>query len=133
MKLELKHLAPYLPYGLKVELLNFPFGGKHVRTLELDCGHDFNYYLNEGLVRPYLRSIDEINERIFESGEEFVPFKKLQLSMLGTPMFYKGVSVAENRLVTNTLSYTDWNLLVSWKFDVFGLIEKGLANNINDL
>lgn len=75
-KLELKHLAAYLPYGLKMEILDFPTGRKHYRKLKLDLGHDFNYYLQQNKVRPILRPLSDITKEIEVNGEKFVPLKK---------------------------------------------------------
>lgn len=72
MELQLKHLAPYLPYQLKVELLNFPIG-KNIRTLELDCGHDFHFYLQKNWVRPHLHPLSDLTKEIEVNGEKFVP------------------------------------------------------------
>ena len=81
MKLELKHLAPYLPYGLKMKLLNFPFDG-HIRILELDCGHDFHFYLQNNYVRPFLRPLSDLTKEIEVNGERFVPIIKLNSDCL---------------------------------------------------
>jgi len=49
------------------------------------------------------------------------------------PFTVNGRIVLENRIVTNTILYTDMQYLISLHFDVFGLIEKGLAIDINKL
>ena len=144
MKLELKHLAPYLPYGLKMKLLNFPFDG-HIRILELDCGHDFHFYLQNNYVRPFLRPLSDLTKEIEVNGERFVPIIKLNSDCLpdfgfngmdftftfegdmssdGGYSFERTTQVASNQ-------YLLFQKLAEWHFDIFGLIEAGLAIDLN--
>lgn len=74
--LEIKHLAAYLPYGLKMKLENFPIGDG-IRTLELDCGHDFHYYFENGFVKPLLLPLSELLKEIEYKGEKFIPIVEL--------------------------------------------------------
>lgn len=75
MKLELKHLAPYLPYGLMLKI-NTPIGIFN-RKLQLDCGHDFNLHLSECNIKPILRPLSDLTKEIEVNGEKFVPMYKL--------------------------------------------------------
>lgn len=125
MKLEIKHLAPYLPYQLKMQLLDFPLG-KHLRTLELDCGHDFHFYLKKNKVRPIIRPLWTIT--------------KQQLKILRDENNYDTLLWSINTFDGNflreyekDLTYDVIQRLFEWHFDVFGLIEKGLAIDINTL
>ncbi len=126
-KLELKHIVGYLPYGLKMELLGFPFTqalGKHYRTLELDCGHDFRFYLNENRVRPVLRPLSDLTKEIEVNGEKFVPTDILKWNTQNRSI---------DKIYFETVSYSMIQKLYEWHFDIHGLIEKGLAIDVNTL
>lgn len=165
-KLELKHLAGYLPYGLKMELLGFPFTqilGKHYRTLELDCGHDFHFYLQENKVRPILRPLSDLTKEIEVNGEKFIPLVKLfdivfgiehEEFVISTPAVCMRISDSTQKLEFDERANCFWceelnndgnewspphnqlelfQKLYEWHFDIHGLIEKGLAIDINTL
>ena len=111
MKVELKHLSGYLPYGLNLKI-NTPFGTFH-RKFELDCGHDFNLHLFEGNVKPILRPISELSKNEF-------PFE------LGT-------YTSDFKFVLENTEFQFVSKMFELHFDVYGLIEKGLAIDINTL
>lgn len=136
MKLELKHLAPYLPYGLKMKLLNFPFDG-HIRILELDCGHDFHFYLQNNYVRPFLRPLSDLTKEIEVNGERFVPIEKLEIDSHSVS-FHSNI----NMIKVFPDDSCEWfypidvyeniiQKLAEWHFDFQGLIEAGLAIDLN--
>lgn len=113
MKLELKHFAPYLPYELKYK--DIPEGYTKERTLDI---HTIDWALNHGklILRPM--------EDIFK--EEF--YYKLQ----NQDDLYE----IEDAIKNDTVLYLGYDLilfLVSNHFDIFGLIEEGLAIDINSL
>ena len=117
MKLEIKHLAAYLPYGLNIKN---KFG---VYILSADnigavlMSDKLTYF-------PLLRNLSDLTKPIEVNGEKFVPYKKLGWGN-GTrviPLILDGFT-----------HYKEIQLLLSWHFDVFGLIEKGLAIDINTL
>lgn len=123
MKLELKHLAPYLPYGLKV----IPNGSnKTCKVLGIQ--------------------LDPMNIEIVRYGEireSKVGFKWFKPLLLPLSTEYEN-TISENdleithchsrlRLIamakTNGLYQFQFEHLVSRHFDVFGLIPAGLALN----
>jgi hypothetical protein len=157
MKLELKHLAPYLPYDLKLQILEHPFG-IIPRNFELDCGHDFNYHLQQGNVKPIIRPLSDLTKEINHNGGKFVPI--VELLKIAHPNWYKekiGNRYSEieyknvgwyHRAYFSFMATKDieihtgfmqneplWKIekLFEWNFDVFGLIEEGLAIDINTL
>jgi hypothetical protein len=126
MKLELRHLAPYLPYGLKaidtqtkeirrVTLLHFTYDLKTV-------GH--NHLIYEGLIlrkhKPILRPLSDLSNEDLE----------------GEPIYFPSIKMVEliesNRDILGC-DYSEVDYLIRNHFDVFGLIEKGLAININTI
>lgn len=114
MKLELKHLAPYLPYGVKFER---PY-------LIYSCGED---------PQPDHE----------EWGEDELTIKNAQMVIdCGFPLLLLPLSQLENHpnwahcssykvfiveIKMETVKYSKFHSLCKDHFDVFGLIEAGLA------
>ena len=107
MKLELKHLAPYLPYGL--EIIN-NVDKKRELTIEY-----LNYW-NESTIeiKPILRPLSDYTE-------DYANFWNYSFRDFKWEIKNKQVSVL------------CWQDLLSKHYDVFGLIEAGLAIDINTL
>lgn len=153
MKLELKHLAPYLPYGLKV--IN-----KHQNSISkvyskidgVDFGVDESpvemFKLNtmwviERVYIPILRPLSDLTKEIEVDGDKFVPITELlkpdiNLEAGNYTLRHIGTTILANDIILiNTenlsLKYEKFQKLFEWHFDVFGLIEKGLAINKNTL
>lgn len=122
-KLTIEHLSCYLPYGLKVKLEFKPdteipwyYEDTEVFTME---GMMLDWYGNDITeIKPYLRQLSDLTREIEHNGERFVPRHKF----IGNPLDYK---ILHN-------SYSVVQQLLKWHFDVFGLIDKGLALNINE-
>ena len=138
MKLELKHLSPYLPYRLKVSQ---PRCGR--MEAYLMYGFKYSNYAREWVVfiddsrhgdyqssylkgvKPILRPLSDLTKEIEVKGEKFVPqdkMKYLDLEWL----------INSDDLIMKT-NYEDVLKLFEWHFDVFGLIEKNLAVSIHDV
>lgn len=136
--LELKHLAPYLPYNLKFQIF---ITGESPKNDELEVlsyiencitfSKSPDYYLedpedNETEIKPILRPLSDITKEIEVNGEKFFPIKlltercELQNKLFGLQNYLD-------------LKVIDYFKLPEWHFDVFGLIEKGLAIDINTL
>ena len=131
MKLELKHLSPYLPYDLA---LIFEKSGRIIQmqscfnnaSLQITDQNEGNTYdLSIWNFKPMLRPLSQLTEEIEHNGEKFVPYTRLQEYLLNRN--FDGVRLYQNRINTNTLFWTDAQLLFEWHFDVFGLIEQNLA------
>jgi hypothetical protein len=105
MKLELKHLAPYLPYELKYF---FKGSVQEVRTLEPeDLGEVMLEWFNQSK-KPILRPLSDLTE-------DYANFWNYSFRDFKWAIINKEVSVL------------CWHDLLSKHYDVFGLIEKGLA------
>jgi hypothetical protein len=111
MKLELKHLAPYLPYSVTYTQENARI--KAVLTSDVIARREKLRTIED--VRLILRPLSDLTKEIDHNGEKFVP---------------KDVFMESDVDLT---SYDGVVTLCSWHFDVFGLIEKGLAIDINTL
>jgi len=137
MKLELKHLAPYLPYELKYAILSdddndtyyidpkhntIGVGGNQSNVTNI-CLVEYSKPIYKILLRPlsdlfngdYEDILDEFSEVSLEA------FKLAFLSKL-RPL---------NTL--DKINYTIANKLFEHHFDLFGLIEEGLAIDVNQL
>ena len=132
-KLELKHLAPYLPYDLECKVWKpaHIHNNKVVKLVGLinkDCGcfTQNNYYYDE--FKPILRPLSDLTKVIQHNGDEFIPYIE-----------YNYISEFLEELSTLDYTYMDHvqykviNVLFELHFDVFGLIEKGLAIDINTI
>ena len=126
MKLELKHLAPYLPYDLECKVWKpaHIHNNKVVKLVGLinkDCGcfTQNNYYYDE--FKPILRPLSDLTK-----------VNGFSLSDMISHGYHNPFWLPENFNVIY-LMHLDFEKLVSWHFDVFGLIEKGLAIDINTI
>ena len=170
MKLELKHLAPYLPYNLKCQYLGIVDINKYNSTKidPLDINQDRGYGLKIGYLKeihvfkkywtakcgiysrglksfvngyelfPILRPLSDLTKEIEINGERFVPINKLHpIDKLQTKEIQDNFLewLIKDHAIYARLndSIRVYNRLLEWHFDVFGLIEQGLAVDINTL
>lgn len=77
-KLELKHLAPYLPYGVKVSV-NLGLISPQVRIKAIykdkilcDLGTGIFYF---DKIKPLLRPLSQLTQEIEHNGQNFVPLE----------------------------------------------------------
>ncbi len=117
MKLELKHLSAYLPYELKYK--DIPQGYTEDRTLDT---RTFEWALNNG--KPILRPMSDLTKEIQLNGEKFIPIEKLS----PVPNFFNTEFLIKTPIAS---SYEVVTKLLELHFDIFGLINKGLAIDIN--
>ena len=175
MKLELKHLASYLPYGLNIKDV------KHCSVFEalhfITTPHqDFSLFkgnldqlINDKYLKPILFPLSSLTKEITVNGETFVPVKNLfELHHCGMRIKEKLQCFSFNK---NKIKYDDFDCAITdgvymfgysnyggfqaidtdeyknytvinqlellmklfeWKFDVFGLIELGLAESVTE-
>lgn len=130
MILELKHLAPYLPYGLGVEIYDsdnnydVPDNGT-VMTMGTDL---LNHHVGGTFhLKPLLRPLSDLTIEIEHNGEKFVPIEWIEnehdidFNLMLFPLNDEGICNAPYFVVEK---------LFEWHFDVFGLIDQGLAKPI---
>lgn len=146
MKLDIKHLAPYLPYGITL----YVFGQTKLADYIVEAqrltsdgsiyfAHDYNFISgNEDYFKPILRLLTDLTKEIEHNGDTFVPYEKILLycndesfsvNQKGIPLMYLDGSWE----FPNNWTYEIMVLLFEWKFDVFGLIEQGLAIDLNTI
>lgn len=149
MKLELKHIAPYIPYGLKVtfegddcthEVIGLSIASKGVELIS-PYG-DYGRADIEDCI-PILRPLSDIHKEIIHNGKKFIPIRELE-SIRKSLDIYKPLNldypieiILETENYSQDIDLYDGYLVVQklleWNFDINGLIEKELAIDINDL
>lgn len=124
MKLELKHLAPYLPYGLKTNqgiitsIMDFDFDDSDVEVKITDnMLTRVSVLLSE--IKPFLYPL-----YYFEDSDSEL-FRSLKCSDVSIELNL--VDFANKRISINSLYYATYEFCLSRHIDVFGLIDQGLA------
>lgn len=146
MKLELKHIAPYLPYGLKVKYKSAVgwekdgFTPKYKTKTEKIEGIDkmFVLYSNgEGSklkeIKPILRPLSDLTKEIEHNGEKFVPIEFIEEKYYTQNWANQLSRCIEDERWIYHLDYYLILSLLGWHFDIYGLIDKDLAVDINTL
>lgn len=143
MKLQLKHIAPYLEHNLRLEITQ---GGSQA-TADKYCmltgvyvikkqlciwSGAFGYGEKKFVVKPLLRPLSDLYKEINNNGKTFIPADELSCyKMYGR--FHHGKEVVKQMLKENIIGYGDIQKLLALHFDVFGLIKRGLAKDINSI
>ena len=141
MKLELKHLAGYLPYNLKIET---HYGWDTMSTLNDwsvngDCEESYSYEtLEETDFKPILRPLSDLTKEIKVNNKKFCFEQWLNESSCPeeyaqyTRCIYKTLSDG-SPIDIHYLSYRIIKKMYEHHFDIYGLIDAGLAIDINKL
>ena len=147
MKLELKHLAPYLPYQLKIiniEMHENGFKNKNsIKELvltpsNLEIGLKDIDGIKEKLI---LRPISDLYKEISFGMLKTIPLDNINFLYHNTPNFYflttdksqEHLFDGKHDLSNTIIEYCVMQKLIEWHFDVFGLIDKSLAISIHDV
>ncbi len=129
-KLELKHLAPYLPY----KLYCFDTLTQKKRVINTGQGSSNNWVGIKTVIRykhiykPILRPLSDLTKEIEVNGNNFIPNIESFIYLGGR---FLDITLEEDENRISKLPYDLMLKLFEWHFDVFGLIEKGLAIDIN--
>ena len=153
MKLEIKHLAPYLPYGLKVQHTEFDSGESktgiasiHSISIEdisfegLFCDYYFDDPEPECEIKPILRPLSDLTKEI-EYGGEIQP---IAVALIRICFEHGLTGECAAKLIVDLKPSTRHELvrlapyfiveqLISWHFDIFGLIDSNLAIDLNTI
>ncbi len=139
-KLELKHLAPYLPYGLKYEYETVYGKINHAKRAKviglLGWGTPFTMSDELGIlnVKPILRPLSDL----LPSGC-FVEIEDASQDEMNHAMWadlrWRLERCEKNNSNIDVVRMPYWviRILLKYHFDVFGLIDQGLAIDINTL
>ena len=162
MKLELKHLASYLPYELKVlikedlfiEYNQFLEEEQYIEkgVYKLKGITNGTSYLESGVflssenenigdcfteikyIKPILFPFSSLTKEITINGETFVPYDKIKEIYPNTPQFTDYIKgwMKYYGIMNSKCEYVCILKLFEWKLDVFGLIEEGLAEQVTE-
>jgi hypothetical protein len=122
MKLELKHLAPYLPYGLKVSNNTYPDDVNLVTGLR-----DETYFIERN--SKYAYGDIENCKPILRPLSDYADINSDAMNSLNCDMSEQ-INLNEfaiGYICLGSLYQSTYELCLKNHIDVFGLIEKGLA------
>lgn len=134
MKLELKYLAPYLPYGLKVR-----YKGQAKQLLGIKDHSPWSSQImvcvNKGEwtydyeVKPILRPLSDLQNQDLDYYTQF------ELRINEYDAKYLIDAIVEKTFYAKDVSFSlmMYDALFEMHFDVFGLIKSGLAIDINEI
>lgn len=135
MKLELKYLAPYLPYGLGI--VNSTLNQQHIKAFfklkgikedkiflsRLSLPQDLKKY------KPILRPLSDLDNNKLDYWIEFAnKIDEMNVDYLIEALINKTFYAKDIHF-----SFRVYEVLFEMHFDVFGLIPQGLAIDINTL
>jgi hypothetical protein len=134
MELTIKHLAAYLPYGLKYQSQHvegsriYTMEGINVNYNKIYSNNDYGWSYIKG-IKPLLFSLSDLTKEITINGETFVPSRywddENRIDMIShCSIDYEYCEYLECFILEK---------LLEWKFDIFNLIPQGLAININEI
>jgi hypothetical protein len=127
MKLEVKHLAGYLPYELILVARNVLSETPRRIYSNLNAMNIMSLVEGDTLYKPILRPLSDLTKEIEVNGEKFVPLYVLQrLDKAFIADFIEVFGIEECK-------FSVIEKLHEWHFDIYGLIESDLAIDINTL
>jgi len=132
-KLELKHLAPYLPYGL---MIKESYIGKELKMIGCENTKELRIRLTDGLyayeannMKPILRPLSDLTDEMIED-----IYQRYGRSETNAESWASSLRFLRKYGGTRyELPLEFWNYLFKHHFDLFGLIPSGLAVDINTL
>ncbi len=148
MKLELtiEHLAPYLPYGLKLidhmgNKCNISYlSTKRIAFIDINGYGDvqkLNWRYASGKIKPILRPLSDLTKEIEVNVEKLIVadiiFPKEEYKTDFERKVDIGALQLQNAISHSCTFFSVVQVLFKYHFDVFGLIENNLAIDINTL
>jgi len=132
MKLELKHLSGYLPYGLEMYWEDNQYRPQESWELKYES---VDFVLNNQN-KPILRPLSDLTKEIEVNGEKFVPLiELLRLSNFDVSRMKTKEQLEYEDVFCNMdfISFKDAQKLLEWHFDIYNLIENNLAIDKNTI
>jgi len=147
MKLELKNLAPYLSYGLRLKYVSTRMvdrlSNKDIIQLkEINEGYIYinGYRTNNKSYIPILRPLSDLTKEINLHDDFFaIPIEnmtgyKLEGNISDAPTTVQHLyKCSKGEIEAKFLDYWVITQLLEWHFDIFNLIENNLAIDINTI
>jgi hypothetical protein len=130
MELELKHLAPYFPYNLKFidkvanrqfDALSWIINGAS-QPHNSGFKNNLDQLLRDQELRVLLHSLSDLTKEIEVNGSLIYPCR-----FFGLEPNEKHQIFLTTKIVEKWMSYKEMEVLFKHHFDVFGLIDEGLA------
>jgi len=152
--LELKHIAPYLPYGLNVTFegddLTHEVVGLSIASKGVELISQFGDYGRADIedCKLILRSLSDLDKNITHKGKTFDPIKeliKMPITKESNALmaFYNLNTIGVGKYLEDVANYGDINpkylsyplaqKLMEWHFDIFLLREKNLCVYYNEI
>jgi hypothetical protein len=138
MNLELKHLANYLPFRLKIKTdyknMVHEMLAIHIQLQKVDTRNLGWCKFCE--IKPIFHPFSDLEKEIEVDGVKFNPIEiildEINSMVVGGDEYTKEEVI---KMCNNSYYAESWisERLFEWHFDVFGLIEKGLAISIHDV
>jgi len=119
-KLELKHLAPYLLYGLKLQWIDLNEVVMSADTIQVAINQN---------IKPILRHLSDLPKHTDTNSDYVYFFGEIN----GIDGMGQAEAIARGIISIRELDYGTVGCLLEHHYDVFGLIDKGLAIDINTL
>ena len=138
-QITIEELSAYLPYGVKCNLTRRLFERQNIDLMGLEIAYNRDYFIiksdvSYGLehIQLCLRPISQLNTEIEVNGKKFVPSQdellcKYEISTVRGFDFFDGMGGNENIF---DLPYCAIQYLLSLHFDIFGLLDRNLAEPI---
>jgi len=148
MKLELKHINCYLPYGLKVIVgaterdLTAVSIDSHFCFVTSYKGSRYKQMVGIENIKPILHPLSDLNKEIEVNGERFIPIDLLCSDsypidyFVDTDIYNYLQSWIASPIKTHHIHFIPFGLMLQileWHFDIYKLIENNLAIDINTL
>ncbi|MVW92441.1 hypothetical protein FCL53_10740 [Elizabethkingia meningoseptica] len=141
-KLKLNDIAPYLPHKMSVQILNHRNDYTGIEFSEVNgyyfIGESLHITYNGGNTgksisefKPIIRPMSDLTKEITHNGETFVPSDILFGGL--RPIEAKERHIQDLIKHPMLMPYCYVQKFFEWHFDVFGLIERGLAINLNEV
>lgn len=140
-KIKLEEIVGYLPYGLKIMIVSNQDRGLtgemvslHKDYLGVKARVKQHLKIERGLehIKPILHPLSDLTKEIEVDGEKFIPLNELK-HLYGWEYMWSYVNNNQGEFNINAVKYACVKKLYEWHFDLFGLIEKNLAIDINTL
>ena len=138
MKLELKYLAPYLPFLMKGIDIKEPELIQLVEGLMPSSILTESDELPYGMFKPILRPLEDLFFNLDIENESQKPFEYLEdfADTETEKMFLDIIENQNTKFILEKIQYAPFSFiqkLLEWHFDIFGLIDAKLAVDINCL
>ena len=130
-KLTIEHLAPYLPYGLQIHWNT----SKRTSIVRMQPSNISDVEIYTTNFKPILRPLSDLTKEIEHNGETLIVMHRILESYCFdvSKMTNEEVRQYSESMIEVDMAYQTGVILFTYHFDVFGLIERGLAININDV